>query len=78
MTAKNIVFDDSRVTGYRAFFADLGVDTEWYVLDATQDGVERMRRVLGDRNAIHDYGLLRAWCPRLGQNADHIEFLNGA
>jgi Ca2+-binding RTX toxin-like protein len=56
MTAKNIVFIDSRVTGYKAFVAGLGRDTEWYLLDPTQDGVIQMQRVLNgyaDLSAIH-------------------------
>lgn len=46
MSTQSIVFIDSRVTGYETLIASLGTDTEWYLLDANQDGVDQMQRIL--------------------------------
>ena len=46
MTTKNVVFIDSRVAGYETLIAGLSADTEWYLLDANQDGVDQMQRIL--------------------------------
>lgn len=46
MSTKNIVFIDSRVAGYETLIAGLSADTEWYLLDANQDGVDQMQRIL--------------------------------
>jgi Ca2+-binding RTX toxin-like protein len=46
MTTKNIVFIDSRVAGYETLIAGLSADSEWYLLDAKQDGVDQMHRIL--------------------------------
>ena len=50
--SKNIVFIDSRVSGYQTLIASLSADSEWYLLDATQDGLEQMQRVLECRTAL--------------------------
>ncbi len=42
----NIVCIDGQVNAYKAFIADLGTETEGYLLDATQDGVEQMKHLL--------------------------------
>lgn len=39
MTIQNVVFIDTRVVGYETLIASLGADTEWYLLDANDDGV---------------------------------------
>ena len=46
MTTKNVVFIDSRVAGYETLIAGLSADTEWCLLDANQDGVDQMQRIL--------------------------------
>ena len=46
MSKKSVVFIDSRVAGYETLIANLGADTEWYLLDANQDGVDQMQRIL--------------------------------
>lgn len=46
MTIKNIVFVDSRVASYEAIISSFGADTEWYLLDAEQDGIDQMQRIL--------------------------------
>ena len=46
MTTKNVVFIDSRVAGYESLIAGLSADTEWYLLDANQDGIDQMQRIL--------------------------------
>lgn len=44
--SKNIVFIDSRVAGYETLIASLSADSEWHLLDAAQDGLDQMQRVL--------------------------------
>ncbi len=52
MTCQNIVFIDSRVAGYQNLTASLGADTEWHLLNAGQDGVEQMQRILSGRSGL--------------------------
>ena len=46
MTTKNIFFIDSRVVDYHTLVASLQVDSQYYVLEASQDGIEQMQSVL--------------------------------
>jgi Ca2+-binding RTX toxin-like protein len=46
VSTKNIFFIDSRVAGYETLIAGLSADTEWYLLDANEDGVDQMQRIL--------------------------------
>ena len=52
MTLKHLVFIDSRVAGQETLIAQLGIDTEWHLLDAGQDGVEQMQRLLAGRTGL--------------------------
>ncbi len=44
----NFVRIDGRFNAYKAFIADLVTDTDWYLLETTQDGVEQKQHLLGD------------------------------
>ena len=46
MTTKNIFFIDSRVVDYQTLLASLPVDSQYFVLEASQDGIEQMQSVL--------------------------------
>ena len=52
MPPKNIVFIDSRVTGYQTLVADLGADTEWHLLTTEQDGVQQMQCALANHSGL--------------------------
>ena len=56
MSSRSIVFIDSRVTDYEAIIAGLNLGTRWHVLDAQQDGIAQIERLLAgetDLDAIH-------------------------
>jgi Ca2+-binding RTX toxin-like protein len=46
MTTQNIIIIDSRVSDYETFIGNIGMETEWFLLNAQEDGVEQMQRVL--------------------------------
>ncbi|WP_459743236.1 DUF4347 domain-containing protein, partial [Pseudomonas sp. 3A(2025)] len=46
MTTKNVVFIDSRVAGYQTLIVGFSADTEWHLLDTSQDGVKQIQRLL--------------------------------
>jgi|GEM_PF-1047776 len=52
MTTKNVVFIDSRVAGYETLIASLSADTEWYLLNAEEDGVAQMSSILANYSAL--------------------------
>ena len=43
---KRITFIDSRVADYQTLIADLPADTEWFVLNTEEDGLEQMANIL--------------------------------
>ena len=43
--SKNIVFIDSQVQGYESLVTALHADTDWFVLNPDEDGIEQMQRV---------------------------------
>jgi len=43
MTARNIFFIDSRVKDYQTPIGTLPADSEWFVLNAGQDGIRCLR-----------------------------------
>jgi uncharacterized delta-60 repeat protein len=56
MSPHSIAFIDSRVTDYEALIAGLNIGTRWHVLDAQQDGIEQIERLLAgemDLDAVH-------------------------
>ena len=52
MAAKNIFFIDSRVADYQNLIAQFGAGTEWHLLNAEQDGIEQMQRLLEGRTGL--------------------------
>lgn len=52
MTTKQIVFIDSRVAGYETLIAGLDTETQWHLLDAQQDGIAQIERLLADAPAL--------------------------
>lgn len=58
MTTKNVVFIDSRATGYEALIASLGADTEWYLLSTEEDGLEQMQRILTSYSKLDSIQLI--------------------
>ena len=46
MSTRSIIFIDSRVSGYESITANLSTDTEWYLLNGDEDGIEQMLRIL--------------------------------
>lgn len=51
MAIKNIFFIDSRVVNYQTLLVNLPVDSQYFVLEASQDSVEQMQSILaGYRN----------------------------
>ena len=46
MSTKNVIFIDSRVANYKTLAASFGADTEWFLLDASRDGVQQMQQDL--------------------------------
>lgn len=56
MSPHSIAFIDSRVAGYETLIAGFSADTRWHVLDAQQDGVAQIERLLAgesDLDVIH-------------------------
>lgn len=56
MSPHSIAFIDSRVADYEALIAGFSADTRWHVLDAQQDGVAQIERLLAgesDLDVIH-------------------------
>jgi serralysin len=41
-----MVFIDNRVVGYESLTANLSMDTEWYLLNGYEDGIEQILRIL--------------------------------
>ena len=52
MSQKTVLFIDSRVAGYETLIANLDAETRWHVLDAQQDGVAQIERLLANEPAL--------------------------
>jgi uncharacterized delta-60 repeat protein len=52
MSTENVVFIDSRVAGYETLIAGLGADTQWYLLNADQDGIDQMQLILANYSGL--------------------------
>ena len=50
--SKNIVFIDSQVQGYESLVTALHADTDWFVLNPDEDGIEQMQRVLSNYTGL--------------------------
>ncbi|MCK0505535.1 DUF4347 domain-containing protein [Aromatoleum anaerobium] len=49
---KNIVFIDSRVADFQALIAGLSADTEWVLLEASEDGLAQMQAALAGYSGL--------------------------
>jgi hypothetical protein len=52
MSNKNVVFIDSRVAGYQTIVSALSLDTDWYLLNPTSNGVSQMQSILANYSGL--------------------------
>jgi hypothetical protein len=75
MVAKNILFLDSRVTGYMARIAGSGVDAKRPLMDANADRVGQMQRLPSDGNLPRYQKQICALFQHSGHKSDHQKSL---
>ena len=63
MTTQQILFIDSRVAGYEALIASLDAKTRWHVLDAQQDGMAQIERLLTDESELDTIHIISHGAP---------------
>ena len=55
---QNLVFIDSRVADYQSLITSLSADSEWVVIDGSQDGVLQMQSALVGYRALDSIQLI--------------------
>ena len=58
MTTRSIFFIDSRVVDYQTLLVSLPVDSQYFVLEASQDGVEQMQSILAGYSGLDSIHIL--------------------
>ena len=58
MTTHNIFFIDSRVADYQTLIASLPTDSEWFLLNSTQDGIAQMQAILANYSGLDSIQIL--------------------
>ena len=58
MATQTIYFIDSRVESYQSLIGSFSADSEWFVLDANQDGLAQMQAILANYNNLDSIQIL--------------------
>ena len=58
MTTKNIFFIDSGVANYQALIDALPANSEWFLLNPDQDGIEQMQAILSNYSELNTIQIL--------------------
>lgn len=63
MTTKNIFFIDTRVANYQTLIDGLPAHSQWFVLNAEQDGIKQMQAVLTNFSDLDSIQILSHGAP---------------
>jgi uncharacterized protein DUF4347 len=58
MTTRNIFFIDSSVVNYQTLIDALPADSEWFLLNPNQDGIEQIQAILSNYNELNTIQIL--------------------
>lgn len=58
MTTRNIFFIDSGVANYQALIDALPANSEWFLLNPDQDGIEQMQKILSSYSQLDTIQIL--------------------